>query len=79
MLCWGRNDGGQLGLGDVAAVIMPTQVGSDNNWSELNTGAAHNCAVRAGQVYCWGDNHYGQAGVDNSNAAIRTPSAVAFR
>ena len=42
-----------------------------------NDGFAHVCAIASGQVYCWGENDYGQVG-DGGAATQRTsPVAVA--
>jgi alpha-tubulin suppressor-like RCC1 family protein len=60
--CWGDNRRGQLGNGDPtrASVAMPTRIGTDTDWQELATGDWHTCAIRAGNVYCWGENDDGQ-------------------
>ncbi|MGK0189489.1 MAG: alpha-tubulin suppressor-like RCC1 family protein [Verrucomicrobiales bacterium] len=35
---WGKNESGQLGLGDLEAYDTPQQVGTDNNWVQVSTG-----------------------------------------
>jgi alpha-tubulin suppressor-like RCC1 family protein len=69
--CWGKNDRGQLGVGDTATKNTPTQVGTDTDWNAISTGGEHTCGIRhesAGgglfndKLYCWGDNKYGQLG-----------------
>jgi len=71
--CWGRNDSGQLGLGN------PDHVGDDELPSsvapvpfgeqiiQLATGNRHTCAITGGQkLRCWGSNIKGQIGTGNS-------------
>ncbi len=71
--CWGRNDSGQLGLGN------PDHVGDDELPSsvspvpfgeqiiQLATGNRHTCAITGGQkLRCWGSNIRGQIGTGNS-------------
>jgi alpha-tubulin suppressor-like RCC1 family protein len=38
-------------------------VTTNTNWSRVVAGAAHSCGIRGGQLYCWGDNVFGQLGV----------------
>ncbi|MEZ4461521.1 MAG: EGF domain-containing protein [bacterium] len=39
----------------------------------LSAGTQHNCAIRSGAIWCWGDNNYGQLG-DGTN--VSSPAAV---
>lgn len=84
VVCWGHDMQGQLGDGGVAqdAVPVPVEViGVDNapltNITQVFGGAFHSCALdRAAQVWCWGNNPYGQLG-DGSYA--ERPRAVRVR
>ena len=40
----------------------------DTDWTDVATGAFHSCGIRGddGQLFCWGDNRYGQLGIGNS-------------
>jgi alpha-tubulin suppressor-like RCC1 family protein len=72
VLCWGRNDEGQLGNGSTKSDGKPVLVlgredsGDDaylNDVGELDLGAAHSCGRdNDGPVYCWGDDRAGQLG-----------------
>lgn len=61
-LCWGRNDEGQLGLGDFELRDTPTFVGRGG--AQLSTGLLHACGTtQTLDVYCTGSNESGQLGV----------------
>ncbi len=81
--CWGDNTYGQLGNGSSglstsgAVVSYPSETvpmsvaGLDNGVTAVSVGGLDACAVTAGgAVQCWGDNTYGQLGID--------PMALAF-
>ncbi len=54
--CWGRNQQGQLGNGDVFDVPVPQQVLGGLTLQSLSAGAEHTCGVSTdAEVYCWGD------------------------
>ena len=78
LICWGRNDKGQLGLGDTIdrgddsnevgddfdAVSLPTS----RTVSQLALGNDHTCAIwDDGSVSCWGGNDHGQLGYENTD------------
>mmetsp|Transcript_50458 Transcript_50458/g.60824 ORF Transcript_50458/g.60824 Transcript_50458/m.60824 type:complete len:515 (-) Transcript_50458:277-1821(-) len=70
--CWGDNEDGQLGLGDVInrGEIRQNDMGNNlpraitkGNIIQVATGEHHSCALfMNGQVRCWGWNVYGQLG-----------------
>jgi alpha-tubulin suppressor-like RCC1 family protein len=69
ILCFGRNDVGQLGNGSVISSEKPTLVPlsvTKNYIPALGVGKAHACAAVSGdrKVACWGSNDHGQLGVD---------------
>ncbi|HUS65571.1 MAG TPA: hypothetical protein VMZ28_13565 [Kofleriaceae bacterium] len=64
LYCWGKNDLGQLGLGDSEPRGAPTRVGAASDWAAVAAGRHHTCAIRAtGGLFCWGSNAEGQLGV----------------
>lgn len=79
LYCWGDTASGQLGIGnhytDVGSV-PPNQVTDLSNVVSVSAGYNHTCAITAnGNLYCWGDNTYGQLGTgDNTNQS--TPTLV---
>jgi len=72
--CWGRNDKGQLGLGDVASRgdnpgemgdnLPAINVGTGRTIAHVSAGTDHTCVVFVdGDVKCWGSNFYGELGL----------------
>jgi alpha-tubulin suppressor-like RCC1 family protein len=69
LYCWGYNAFGQLGIGNTTNQLIPTQVTfmSKSTITNLALGGYHTCAFRdSSALYCWGDNQYGQLGVDDT-------------
>jgi alpha-tubulin suppressor-like RCC1 family protein len=67
--CWGRNDYGQLGLGDATDRTTPTQVGFATDWAAIGLDRQHSCGIKTdGSLHCWGRNDYGQLGLADSGA-----------
>ncbi len=71
LYCWGQNNHGQLGNGDVQRVNRPTAtlVGKDIDGNpfdhvvDVTAGAEHTCAQKADKtVFCWGSQAYGETG-----------------
>jgi alpha-tubulin suppressor-like RCC1 family protein len=66
--CWGRNDVGQLGQGDVGDPSA-TPVSVPGDWSAVALSGPHTCAVTAGgTLWCWGSNESGQVGTAPSES-----------
>jgi len=81
--CWGANDNGQLGAGDLTPRDTPAPVSGDLRFAQVSTGGAHTCALTAdGDAYCWGDDDHGQLGDatgNPQNAPVRVAGAARFR
>lgn len=71
--CWGRNDAGQLGLGDtvnrgdgvneMGDLLPAVNLGTGRHALKLAAGGAHSCALLDdGTMKCWGLNRNGQLG-----------------
>jgi alpha-tubulin suppressor-like RCC1 family protein len=59
--CWGTNQFGELGNGEIASERAPVRVEGVTSATVLAAGANHTCALSAiGDVVCWGDNRFGQ-------------------
>ncbi len=75
---WGFNTNGQLGDGTSTDRLVPTQIGTDTNWSTVQAGKyATSMATKTdGTVWYWGRNYYGEFGNGSSygTAYYNTPT-----
>jgi alpha-tubulin suppressor-like RCC1 family protein len=63
VVCWGRNNYGQVGVAGTANVLTPVAVTGISTAVSVSAGDYHACAVLADTtVRCWGYNNYGQLG-----------------
>jgi cysteine-rich repeat protein len=71
--CWGNNTRGQLGLGDVMTRgDQPNELGTElpatlSGVTAFGAGGQHACAIWKSEVWCWGDNTWGQLGTGSRN------------
>ena len=74
--CWGRNLGGQLGVGDMVDRTTPTAVSPGTSWVEVHGGSEYTCALRSDDtLWCWGLNTSGEVGVGDT-VQRATPTRV---
>ena len=74
--CWGDNNNGKLGINNTTDMgdnsgemdsLSSINLGTGRTATVISAGNAHTCAVLDnGVVKCWGRNHYGQLGIDNT-------------
>lgn len=69
--CWGRNNLGQLGDSSTTDRPTPTAVNvagvlSGKGVTQLIGGDSYTCSVANGRAYCWGDNSFGQLGINDT-------------
>jgi alpha-tubulin suppressor-like RCC1 family protein len=77
--CWGANDEGQLGSGDLQPRMAPERVAGLEHAVQLALGVAHSCALLShGAVACWGANEGGQLGDSTLDRRLRPTSIRDF-
>jgi hypothetical protein len=70
LVCWGRNDEGQVtGTPSAAPVLTPHQVFA-SGVTAISAGTAHTCATVSGQVQCIGRNADGEAPATHAVNAV---------
>ncbi|MEZ4455196.1 MAG: Ig-like domain-containing protein [Gemmatimonadales bacterium] len=75
LYCWGRNDSGQLGLGDAVDRSRPTRVGTAS-WHSVGAGGDNTCArAQSRDLYCWGPAY----GVNVPTLVAGSPRMVTVR
>ncbi|NJK43850.1 MAG: hypothetical protein HC933_05790 [Pleurocapsa sp. SU_196_0] len=86
--CWGNNDSGQLGYGDIlkrgaaAGDMAGLQALKGIKAKQITAGLQHTCALlEAGTVFCWGNGLQGKLGyginsADNILTPTNAPSSV---
>jgi alpha-tubulin suppressor-like RCC1 family protein len=74
VLCWGRNDHGQLGDGTTIDRPAPVAVPISQAITSLAAGGYHTCAADSGGAWCWGQGDSGQLG---SGTTIDSSAPVA--
>eukprot|EP01083_Nonionella_stella_P184285 668612_1 len=76
--CWGKNNKGQLGYGDVQRRgddagemgdnLATVDLGSLFYTEDMQAGHSHVCAISTSdEVKCWGGNTFGELGLENAN------------
>jgi len=85
--CWGDNSSGQLGNSSVAGLSLtpvPIIAPAGVTFAIVTAGRGHACALTTmGDLYCWGDNTYGQLGNGTTTASttpvpVTTPVGLSF-
>ena len=83
--CWGRNNDGQLGLGDndnrgdnpgeMGTSLPSPNIGTGRNVLQVSTRGSFTCVLLdSGNVKCWGSNSGGQLGIGTTTSLL-SPSS----
>jgi alpha-tubulin suppressor-like RCC1 family protein len=65
-LCWGDDTRGGVGLGGDGGLHVPTAIGAVSGASAVASGGGVSCALVSTEMYCWGDNDYGNSCIDST-------------
>ena len=75
--CFGRNDRGQAGNGQVSPAAPPGLVNFSPGFGDVAVGEAHACGrTLAGTVHCWGNNTEVQVGQEDPKPPYPKPAMV---
>lgn len=76
---WGRNDSGQVGVGNFnSSITSPIKMDSIDDWKFISNSSLHSAAIKNdGSLWTWGSNSNGQLGLNNTGlASTSRPSRV---
>jgi alpha-tubulin suppressor-like RCC1 family protein len=69
LFSWGRNNSGNLGLGNTTTYSSPKQVGTLTTWKTIGAGYDHSLAIKSdGTLWAWGAGSFGRLGLGNTTA-----------
>ncbi len=72
----GRADNGQLGTGTTTSIFLPTQIGTDTNWSTLAADNQYSLGIKTdGTLWAWGQNINGNLG-NNTQINLLVPTQI---
>ncbi len=77
--CVGKNERGQLGSGDNNDSSTFLEINPFISiWTDLAVGDYHACAIgnSGAEIWCWGDNTYGQLGSGSTATSVTSPTKV---
>ena len=79
--CWGDNSNGQMGSGAATGFLpAPVKVNvpfTSSGETSMYVGKDFLCALRTGEMYCWGNNNKGQIGNgQSSNSPVMRPALI---
>ncbi|HEY6220363.1 MAG TPA: hypothetical protein VIV65_09925 [Gemmatimonadaceae bacterium] len=75
--CWGSNDYGELGVGDLIGRTTPAAVLGGMKFSTITAGDFHSCATNADGTWCWG-GLWGGPVYARSLTPTRVPASPGF-
>jgi alpha-tubulin suppressor-like RCC1 family protein len=87
VVCWGKNNAGQLGLGDtndrggqpgqMGGDLPRVDLGPERRATAIALGQTHSCVILDnGKVACWGNNHVRQLGISHEGSRGDGPNEM---
>ena len=76
LYAWGNSVNGQLGLGEITSVQIPTQIGTDNTWTDISLGTFHALALKDGELWDLGEQPIWTTRPWSYRKGIGTPQRV---
>ena len=79
LMCWGNALGLGVGFGNTDPVWAPTRLGTEAYSAVAGSNSASavaSCAIRSGQLVCWGDNSTGELGIGTTGGPQLGPVTV---
>jgi alpha-tubulin suppressor-like RCC1 family protein len=63
-----------IATSSLMGVVTPASAAS--GWTSVSAGESHTCGIRAGRVYCWGNDTLGQLGDGTAGGVRATPGLI---
>jgi hypothetical protein len=78
LFSFGSNASGRTGLNTSAGdTLVPTQIGSDSDWSSVSAGSSHALAIKQdGTLFSFGSNASGRTGLNTSAEDTLVPTQI---
>ncbi len=73
---WGKNEFGQLGIGNRSRKKVPVKITSDE-WSSISANGNKSFAIKTdGTLWSWGQNSFGELGINQTVPFVTSPTQV---
>jgi alpha-tubulin suppressor-like RCC1 family protein len=77
LFSWGSNANGRTGLNTTTGnTLVPTQVGSDTDWTIVAASPGQSFAIKSGKLFSWGSNANGATGLNTTTGDTLVPTQV---
>ena len=78
--CWGNNNAGQLGDGELSLQLRPTKVETSKAFNHIAAGHENTCGITtAKKLECWGSNEFSQTSVPQLASFVAVESLALGR
>lgn len=76
LYCWGWSLPNGDGTTNQLTTSFPQGIAGNLRFSSFAVGGGHICGVSASQLYCWGNNSWGQTGTGTISGTVSAPTRV---